>query len=96
MSFSLSVFSFYPSFSWDSMDKRTRAPGLFQWDSIVFEHNLLEKWGNPSRTLNKSDVGWVPWREHYSVLQCCGAAVKQGVNPKSKALNTKQYLNPNR
>jgi hypothetical protein len=28
-------------------------------------------------------------------MQRCGAAVKQGVNPKSEALNTKQYLNPN-
>jgi hypothetical protein len=30
-----------------------------------------------------------------AVLQSCGVAVKQGINPKSETLNTKQYLNPN-
>jgi hypothetical protein len=30
------------------------------------------------------------------VLLCCGAAVKEEINPKSEARNPKQYLNPKR
>jgi len=28
-------------------------------------------------------------------IQCCSAAIKQGINPKFETLNTKQHLNPN-
>ncbi len=31
----------------------------------------------------------------FAILQCCGAAGKQEINPKSEALNPKQYLNQN-
>jgi len=41
-----------------------------------------------------SDI-WEFGKGALNELWCCGAAVKEGINPKFEASNPKQYPNPN-